>query len=83
MALIGCASWCVARPVRFWTCCLALQAIQVLARPGVRYQEVLELVRARGGLDIKDFGRAGRVSEVRFDLSPTISILKPTFKGLG
>ena len=33
-------------------------------------------MRARGGLDIKDFGSAGRVSEVGFDLSPTISLLE-------
>jgi hypothetical protein len=37
---------------------------------------VLELVRARGGLDIKDFGRVDKASEVRFDISPTISMLK-------
>ena len=75
-ALIGCAPWCAARPWSFWTCCLALQAIQVFARPGVRYHGVLELVRALDGIDITGFGRVGRASDVRFDISPTISILQ-------
>ena len=74
--LIGCTPWCAARPWSFWTCCLTLQAIQVLTGPGDRYHGVLELVRALGGLDIKGSDRVGRTSEVRFDISPTISILK-------
>jgi hypothetical protein len=72
--LIGCSPWCAARPLRFSPCCLALQAIQVFAGPGVRYQGVLELARAPGGLDIKGCCRVGRASEVRFDIIPTIYI---------
>ena len=75
-ALIGCALWCTARPLRFWTSCLVLQTIQVFARLGVRYQRVLELARAPGDLDIKGFCRVGRPSEARLDISPTISIRK-------
>jgi hypothetical protein len=56
-ALIGCAPWCAARPWSFWTCCLALQALQVFAGPGDRYHGVRELVCAPGGLDIKGFGK--------------------------
>jgi hypothetical protein len=74
--LIGCSPWCAARLWSFWSCCLALQALQVFAGPGVRYQEVLELARTPGGLDIKGCGRVGRASEVRFDIIPTISILE-------
>ena len=48
-AMIGCAPWCAARPWRFWPYCLALQALQVVAGPGVSYQGVLELARAPGG----------------------------------
>src|SRR6266446_11344 len=51
-ALIGCAPWCAARPWSFWTCCLALQALQVFAGPGDRYHGVRELACAPGGLDI-------------------------------
>ena len=50
-----------------------MQASQVYAGPGDRYQGVLELVRAPGGLDIRGSGRVGRTSEVRFDISLTIS----------
>jgi len=49
---------------------------QALTGPGDRYHGVLVLVRALGGLDIKGSGRVDRTSEMRFDISPTISILK-------
>ena len=54
----------------------ALQAIQVCAWLGIRYQGVIELARVRGDFGIKGFSRVGRVSEVRFDISPMISILQ-------
>jgi hypothetical protein len=66
-ALIDCALWCTARPWHSWTDCLVLQTIQVFARPGVRYQSVLELARAPGDLDIKGVCRVGRPFEARLD----------------
>jgi hypothetical protein len=53
-----------------------LQTIQVFARPGVRYQSVLELARAPGDLDIKGVCRVGRPFEARLDIIKMISILE-------
>jgi hypothetical protein len=75
-AVIGCSPWCAAGPLSPCPCCLVLQTSKGFARPGVRYQGALELVRAPGSLDIEGFCRAGKVPEVCFDIIPTISLLE-------
>ena len=52
MALIGCALRCAVSSWSFWPCCLALQALQVFAGPGVRYHRVRYIARLPDDLDI-------------------------------
>jgi len=75
-ALIGFSPWCAAGLLGSWPHCLTLRRIQVFVEPVLRYQRVRALARMPDGLDIKGFCRAGRPSEARLDIVPTISILE-------